>query len=48
MILVGASSYSRIIDYERVARIIEDYYNKTGSKPYYMVDMAHVAGLVAA
>lgn len=48
MILVGASSYSQIIDYERVARIIEDYYNKTGDKPLYMVDMAHVAGLVAA
>lgn len=47
MIIVGASSYSRIIDYEKVARIIEDYYNKTGDKPYYMVDMAHVAGLVA-
>ena len=47
MILVGASSYSQIIDYERVARIIEDYYNKTGDKPYYFVDMAHIAGLVA-
>lgn len=49
MILVGASSYSQIIDYERVARIIEDYVNSTGApKPLYMVDMAHVAGLVAA
>lgn len=47
MIIVGASSYSRIIDYERVARIIEDYYNATGHKPVYMVDMAHVAGLIA-
>lgn len=49
MVLVGASSYSQIIDYERVARIIEDYVNSTGAeKPLYMVDMAHVAGLVAA
>lgn len=49
MILVGASSYSQIIDYERVGRIIEDYVNKTGAKkPLYMVDMAHVAGLIAA
>lgn len=49
MIIVGASSYSRIIDYERIARIIEDYVNSTGAKkPIYMVDMAHVAGLVAA
>ena len=47
MLLVGASSYSQIIDYERIARIIEDYYNKTGDKPIYFVDMAHVAGLVA-
>ena len=49
MIIVGASSYSRIIDYERVARIIEDYVNTTGApKPIYFVDMAHVAGLIAA
>lgn len=47
MLLVGASSYSQIIDYERIARIIEDYYNKTGDKPIYFVDMAHVAGLIA-
>ena len=49
MIIVGASSYSRIIDYERVARIIEDYVNTTGApKPIYFVDMSHVAGLIAA
>ena len=49
MIIVGASSYSRIIDYERVARIIEDYVNTTGApKPIYFVDMAHIAGLIAA
>ena len=49
MIIVGASSYSRIIDYERVARIIEDYVNTTGApKPIYFIDMAHIAGLIAA
>lgn len=49
MVLVGASSYSRIIDYERIYNIIEDYTNNTGARrPLYMVDMAHVAGLVAA
>ena len=48
MILIGASSYSQIIDYERIGRILEDYYNNTGDKPIYFVDMAHVAGLVAA
>lgn len=48
MIIVGASSYSQIIDYERIARIIEVYYNTNGEKPIYFVDMAHVAGLVAS
>lgn len=48
MILVGASSYSQIIDYERIGRILEDYYRNTGDKPVYFVDMAHVAGLIAA
>ena len=47
MIIIGASSYSQIIDYERIARIIEVYYNTNGEKPIYFVDMAHVAGLVA-
>lgn len=41
MIIAGASAYSRIIDYARFKRICE----KTGA--YLMVDMAHVAGLVA-
>ena len=47
MIIVGASSYSQIIDYERIAKILEVYYNTNGEKPIYFVDMAHVAGLVA-
>ena len=48
MIIVGASSYSRIIDYKIFRDMIEEY-AKThgGEKPYYMVDMAHVAGLIA-
>lgn len=41
MIIAGASAYSRIIDYARFKSICE----KTGA--YLMVDMAHVAGLVA-
>lgn len=52
LILAGASAYSQIIDFERIHKIIEavrldrfvgyaeDY------KPYFMVDMAHIAGLV--
>lgn len=42
MIIAGASSYPRLIDYERIARTAE----AVGA--YFMVDMAHIAGLVAA
>ncbi len=41
MIIAGASAYSRIIDFERCRRIAD----KAGA--YLMVDMAHIAGLVA-
>ena len=48
MIIVGASSYSRIIDYEKFREMLDEYAEShNGEKPYYMVDMAHVAGLVA-
>ncbi len=42
LIICGASSYPRLIDYERIAKIAES----VGA--YSMCDMAHVAGLVAA
>ncbi|MEG1651711.1 MAG: serine hydroxymethyltransferase [Oscillospiraceae bacterium] len=42
LIIAGASSYSRIIDYERIAAVAKE----VGA--YFMVDMAHIAGLVAA
>lgn len=42
MIIAGASSYSRLIDYERIAKVAHE----VGA--YFMVDMAHIAGLVAA
>jgi len=42
MIVAGASAYPREIDFERLAQIAGD----TGA--YLMVDMAHIAGLVAA
>lgn len=54
LILAGASAYSRFIDFEKIYNIInkvkdEFYYNYGFSyKPYFMVDMAHIAGLVAA
>lgn len=42
LILAGASAYSRIIDFEAFASIAKEYH------AYFMVDMAHIAGLVAA
>ena len=42
MIVVGASAYPRMIDFERIGRIAES----TGS--LVMADIAHIAGLVAA
>ena len=42
LIIAGASAYPRLIDYERMAKIAEE----VGA--YLMVDMAHIAGLVAA
>lgn len=71
LLVVGASAYSRIIDFERIRKIVDEYNNtkqvvtihsdnlpdrKTEIYPnspffnncYLMVDMAHIAGLVAA
>ena len=42
LILAGASAYSRIIDFKRIGNIAKAY------GAYFMVDMAHIAGLVAA
>lgn len=42
MIIAGASAYARIIDFERVAAIAKSV------DAIFMVDMAHIAGLVAA
>ena len=42
LIVVGASAYSRFFDYERIAAIAK------AAGALVMVDMAHVAGLVAA
>ena len=42
LIVGGASAYSRVIDFERMAQIAKS----VGA--YLMVDMAHIAGLVAA
>ncbi len=42
MIVAGASAYPRVIDFERISKIAKS----VGA--YFMVDMAHIAGLVAA
>lgn len=42
LIVAGASAYSRIIDFEAFANIAKDI------GAYFMVDMAHIAGLIAA
>ncbi|MEJ2726992.1 MAG: serine hydroxymethyltransferase [Deltaproteobacteria bacterium] len=42
MIIAGASSYSRLIDYARMAEIANSV------AAFLLVDMAHIAGLVAA
>lgn len=42
MIVAGASAYSRIIDFERIKSVCDEI------GAYFMVDMAHIAGIVAA
>ncbi|MGD9082187.1 MAG: serine hydroxymethyltransferase [Desulfobacterales bacterium] len=41
LIIAGASAYPRIIDFEAFSQIVESV------NAYFMVDMAHIAGLVA-
>ncbi|MEA5050148.1 MAG: serine hydroxymethyltransferase [Oscillospiraceae bacterium] len=42
LIVAGASAYPRVIDFERIAAVAKDV------EALFMVDMAHIAGLVAA
>ncbi|MBQ5798583.1 MAG: serine hydroxymethyltransferase [Clostridia bacterium] len=47
VLLAGASAYSRIIKFDLIREMIDEY-NKTAEEIcYMMVDMAHIAGLVA-
>lgn len=53
LILAGASAYSREIDFKRIREIISrcsnfDLDDPGRYCPYFMVDMSHIAGLVAA
>ena len=41
LIVAGASAYSRIIDFKKFKEICDEV------NAYFMVDMAHIAGLVA-
>lgn len=47
MVVVGASAYSRIINYSLIREIIDKAGEQIGFTPYMFVDMAHVAGLIA-
>lgn len=47
LVLAGASAYSRIIDFALIKQIIDEV-SDDNYRPYFMVDMAHIAGLVAA
>lgn len=42
LLVAGASAYPRVIDFERLSAIAKE------AGAYFMVDMAHIAGLVAA
>ena len=42
MIVAGASAYSRVIDFQKIKSICDEV------DAYFMVDMAHIAGLIAA
>lgn len=42
LIIAGASAYARVIDFKRIKEICDE----VGA--YFMVDMAHIAGLIAA
>lgn len=58
LVVAGASAYSREIDFKRIHQIICDATEKINQwcvvgdeewkRPFFMVDMAHIAGLVAA
>lgn len=48
LVVVGASAYSRTLNFKIFWNLIDCYRRQTGRECYMMVDMAHIAGLVAA
>ncbi|MDR0423657.1 MAG: serine hydroxymethyltransferase [Rickettsiales bacterium] len=47
LLIVGASAYSRIIEFEKINTIVSTYKKETKHEIYVMTDIAHIAGLVA-
>lgn len=47
LVLAGYSAYPRTIDFKRIKTLIEEQTTEDYN-PYFMVDMAHIAGLIAA
>ena len=48
VVMVGASAYSRIIDFAKFREMIDAYNAEFGTDCKMIVDMSHIAGLVAA
>ena len=49
IILAGASAYSRVIDFQEIQKRINNIIRLNPNyRPYFMIDMAHIAGLIAA
>jgi len=47
LLIAGTSAYSHEIDFQKIREILDEYNATTEQKCFYMVDMAHVAGLIA-
>lgn len=48
IIVAGFTAYPRIIDWKKFREIADATQNESGEHPFLMVDMSHIAGLVAA
>jgi len=48
LVIAGASAYPREIHFGYIGKMLEAFAkNESTEKPYFMVDMAHIAGLIA-
>lgn len=48
LFLAGYSAYPYEIDFRKIATIIEEHNKRSQTHCYFMVDMAHIAGIIAA